>query len=77
MCGGVVGKLVSSVTDAVGLTDTKAAAKGYDAQAAEEQAKREAQTAENTAKAQRKKRKASEFLSSVTEDETKKSTLGG
>lgn len=76
MCGGFVGDLIGSVTDAVGLTNTKAASKGYDAQAAEAQAKREAQTAENTAKAQRKKRKASEVLSSTSDDE-KKTTLGG
>lgn len=76
MCGGFVGKLVGSVTDAVGLTDTKQAEKGYDAQAAEAQAKREAQTTENTAKAQRKKRNASTVLSSAVTEE-KKNTLGG
>ena len=31
MCGGFVGDLVSSVTDATGLTNTKKAAKGFDA----------------------------------------------
>lgn len=76
MCGGFVGKLVGKVTDAVGLTKTKEAEKGYDAQAAEAQAKREAQTAENTAKAQRKQRSASTVLSSALTEE-KKTTLGG
>ena len=76
MCGGSVGKVLSSVTDLVGLTDTKSASKGFDAQAAETQAKREAQDAENNAAAQRKKRKASTVLSSATTDE-KKTTLGG
>lgn len=77
MCGGSVGKMLSSVTDLVGLTDTKSASKGFDAQAAETQAKREAQDAENNAAAQRKKRKASTVLSSATPDDQKKSTLGG
>lgn len=76
MCGGSVGKMLSSVTDLVGLTDTKSASKGFDAQAAETQAKREAQDAENNAAAERKKRKASTVLSSATTDE-KKTTLGG
>lgn len=76
MCGGSVGKMLSSVTDLVGLTDTKSDSKGFDAQAAETQAKREAQDAENNAAAQRKKRKASTVLSSATTDE-KKTTLGG
>ncbi|EZQ12085.1 hypothetical protein [Acinetobacter sp. Ver3] len=76
MCGGVVGKVIGTVTDAVGLTDTKAASKGFDAQAAEAQAKKEAQLAENDAKAQRKKRKASDVLASAEENE-KKTTLGG
>lgn len=76
MCGGFVGKAISTVTDAIGLTDTKAASKGYDAQAAEAKARAEAQTAENEQMAQRKKRKASEVLSSSSQDE-KKSTLGG
>jgi len=76
MCGGFVGKAISTVTDAIGLTDTKSASKGFDAQAAETQAKREAQDAENNAAAQRKKRKASTVLSSATTDE-KKTTLGG
>ncbi|QKT99773.1 hypothetical protein FOB20_14005 [Acinetobacter lwoffii] len=76
MCGGFVGKAISTVTDAIGLTDTKAASKGYDAQAAEAKARAEAQTAENEQVAQRKKRKASEVLSSSSQDE-KKSTLGG
>ncbi|MCO8069298.1 hypothetical protein NI468_01915 [Acinetobacter lwoffii] len=76
MCGGFIGKAISTVTDAIGLTDTKAASKGYDAQAAEAKARAEAQTAENEQVAQRKKRKASEVLSSSSQDE-KKSTLGG
>ena len=76
MCGGFVGKTISTVTDSIGLTDTKSASKGFDAQAAETQAKREAQDAENNAAAQRKKRKASTVLSSATTDE-KKTTLGG
>lgn len=76
MCGGFVGKAISTVTDAIGLTDTKAAAKGFDAEAAAQQAKKEAQLAENSSKAQRKKRNASDVLSSVTTDE-KKNTLGG
>lgn len=76
MCGGSIGKVISSVTDAIGLTDTKAAEKGYDAQAAEAKAKAEAQKSENAEIAQRKKRKASEVLSSSDADE-KKSTLGG
>lgn len=76
MCGGFVGKAISTVTDAIGLTNTKAASKGYDAQAAEAKARAEAQTAENEQVAQRKKRKASEVLSSSSQDE-KKSTLGG
>jgi hypothetical protein len=76
MCGGFVGKAISTVTDAIGLTDTKAASKGYDAQAAEAKARAEAQTAENAEIANRKKRKASEVLSSSSQDE-KKNTLGG
>ncbi|MBI1450395.1 hypothetical protein IL972_00385 [Acinetobacter sp. FL51] len=75
MCGGTIGGVLSKVTDAVGLTDTKAAKQGYDAQAAEEQAKREAQTAANAETQARKKRKASTVLSSV--DDEKKQTLGG
>lgn len=76
MCGGFIGKAISTVTDAVGLTDTKSASKGYDAEAADAEAKRQAQDTENQAKATRKKRKASEVLSSTSDDE-KKSTLGG
>lgn len=76
MCGGFVGKAIGGVTDFLGLTDTKAASKGYDAQAAEAKARAEAQTAENAEIATRKKRKASEVLSSASDDE-KKSTLGG
>ena len=45
MCGGFVGKAIGTVTDALGLTDTKAAAKGFDAEAAAQQAKNEAQRA--------------------------------
>lgn len=77
MCGGFVGKAIGTVTDALGLTDTKAASKGYDAQAAEAQARKEAQTAENASKAQRKKRAASTVLSSSADTEEKKNTLGG
>lgn len=76
MCGGFVGKAISTVTDAIGLTDTKAASKGYDAQKADAEAKAKAQAAENEQIATRKKRKASEVLSSGSDDE-KKSTLGG
>lgn len=76
MCGGTVGKVIGYATDAIGLTDTDAASKGYDAQAAEAKAKREAQLEENNSKAQRKKRKASEVLSS-TEENQKQTTLGG
>ncbi len=76
MCGGFVGKAISTVTDAIGLTDTKAASKGYDAQKADAEAKAKAQAAENEQIATRKKRKASEVLSSASDDE-KKSTLGG
>lgn len=76
MCGGFIGKAISKVTDAVGLTDTKSASKGYDAEAADAEAKRQAQDTENQAKATRKKRKASEVLSSTSDDD-KKSTLGG
>jgi hypothetical protein len=76
MCGGSVGKLVSSVTDAIGLTKTKKDAQGFDAEAADIEAKNKAQEAANVSIAQRKKRKASEVLSSTQNDE-KKSTLGG
>lgn len=76
MCGGFVGKAISTVTDAIGLTDTKAASKGYDAQKADAEAKAKAQQEQNAETAARKKRKASEVLSSATDDE-KKSTLGG
>lgn len=76
MCGGFVGDVISTVTDAVGLTDTKAASKGYDAQKADAEAKAKAQQEQNAETAARKKRKASEVLSSAADDE-KKSTLGG
>lgn len=76
MCGGFVGKAISTVTDAIGLTDTKAASKGYDAQKADAEAKAKAQQEQNAETAARKKRKASEVLSSESDDE-KKSTLGG
>lgn len=76
MCGGFVGKAISTVTDAIGLTDTKAASKGYDAQKADAEAKAKAQQEQNAETAARKKRKASEVLSSASDDE-KKSTLGG
>lgn len=76
MCGGFAGDLIGKVTDAVGLTNTNQASKGYDAQAAEQKAQREAQSVQNQAKAQRKKGKASEVLSSTDENQ-KKTTLGG
>lgn len=76
MCGGGLGKVFSTVTDAIGLTSTKQASRGYDAQAAEIDAKNAAQDAQNQAQAQRKKRKASEVLSSADENQ-KKTTLGG
>lgn len=76
MCGGFAGKAISTVTDAIGLTDTKAASKGYDAQKADAEAKAKAQQEQNAETAARKKRKASEVLSSASDDE-KKSTLGG
>lgn len=76
MCGGTLGKVIGTVTDAVGLTDTKSASKGYDAQGAEAKAQREAQEAQNQSSAQRKKRKASDVLSS-TDQNQKQSTLGG
>ena len=76
MCGGFVGKAISSVTDALGLTDTKAASQGFDAAAAEKQAQAEAQQSANASIAERKKRSASTVLSSAT-DTQKKTTLGG
>ncbi|ENW00170.1 hypothetical protein F938_00814 [Acinetobacter bereziniae LMG 1003 = CIP 70.12] len=76
MCGGGLGKVFSTVTDAIGLTNTKQASQGYDAQAAETDAKNAAQEAQNQAKAQRKKRQASEVLTS-TDQNQKKTTLGG
>lgn len=76
MCGGFVGKAISTVTDAIGLTDTKAASKGYDAQKADAEAKAKAQQEQNAETAARKKRKVSEVLSPASDDE-KKSTLGG
>lgn len=74
MCGGGLGKVISTVTDAVGLTDTKAASKGYDAQAADAEAKKKAQLAENEATALRNKRRASTVLNIA--DDQKKTTLG-
>lgn len=76
MCGGFVGKAIGSVTDALGLTDTKAASKGFDAEAAEKKAQDEAQRSANASIAERKKRSASTVLSSAT-DTQKKTTLGG
>ena len=76
MCGGTFGKIIGGVTDAIGLTDTKEAAKGFDAAGAEKQAQREAQEAANQGAAQRKKRKASDVLGS-TDEQPKKTTLGG
>lgn len=77
MCGGFVGKAISTVTDAIGLTNTKAASKGYDAQAADAKARAAAQQEQNAEVAARKKRKASEVLSSGSSVDEKKSTLGG
>lgn len=77
MCGGFVGKAISTVTDAIGLTDTKAASKGYDAQAADAKARAAAQQEQNAEVAARKKRKASEVLSSGSSQDEKKNTLGG
>ncbi|MCH7307818.1 hypothetical protein MMO38_06645 [Acinetobacter sp. NIPH 1852] len=76
MCGGGLGKIISSVTDAVGLTETKKAEKGFDAAAADKQARDQAQLDANTAVAERRKRNASTVLSSAT-DGQKKTTLGG
>ena len=76
MCGGTVGKIFSSVTDAIGLTDTKAASQGFDAAAAEKKAQAVAQQRANASIAERKKRSASTVLSSAT-DTQKKTTLGG
>lgn len=76
MCGGFIGKAISKVTDAIGLTDTKKDSKGYDAEAAEAKAKSEAQLAENEAKALRNKRRASQVLAS-TDENPKPKTLGG
>ena len=76
MCGGFVGKSLSFVTDALGLTDTKGASKGFDAAAAEKKAQNEAQQSANASIAERKKRSASTVLSSAT-DTQKKTTLGG
>lgn len=76
MCGGFVGKAISTVTDAIGLTDTKAASQGFDAAAAERKAKNDAQQSANASIAERKKRSASTVLSSAT-DTQKKTTLGG
>lgn len=77
MCGGLIGSALSSVTDAIGLTDTKKAAKGFDVLGAEAKAKNDAQMSANESIAQRKKRTASTVLSSATTDNQKKDTLGG
>lgn len=76
MCGGGFGKIISSVTDTLGLTETKKAEKGFDAEAADRQAKDQAQRDANTAVAERRKRNASTVLSSAV-DGQKKTTLGG
>ena len=76
MCGGFVGKVLSPITDALGLTDVKGASKGFDAAAAEKKAQAEAQQSANASIAERKKRSASTVLSSAT-DTQKKTTLGG
>ncbi|WP_151838177.1 MULTISPECIES: hypothetical protein [unclassified Acinetobacter] len=76
MCGGFVGKTLSTVTDAIGLTNTKQASQGYDAEAADAAAKDAAQGATNAAIAKRRKSSASTVLSSGT-DTQKKTTLGG
>lgn len=77
MCGGFVGDTIGKVTDAFGLTDIKGASKGFDAQSADTEAKRKAQEEANNATALRKKRKASEVLSSANPENEKKRTLGG
>lgn len=76
MCGGTVSKMLSKVTNALGITDTKADSQGFDAEAADLEAKRKAAEESNLATAQRKKRKASDVLASA-QDDAKKSTLGG
>lgn len=76
MCGGFFGKAISKVTDAIGLTDTKADSQGFDAEAADREAKRKAQEELNVATAQKRKRKASEVLAPASDTE-KKTTLGG
>lgn len=76
MCGGTLGKVFSSVTDAIGLTKTKEASQGYDAAAADAAAKDAAQGAANASIADRKRRQASNVLSPST-DPQKKTTLGG
>ncbi|QNY13287.1 hypothetical protein IC766_14385 [Acinetobacter seifertii] len=76
MCGGGLGKVLSSVTDLVGLTDTKGASQGFDAGAADAAAKNQAQLDVNAAAADRRKRNASTVLASST-DTQKKTTLGG
>lgn len=76
MCGGGLGKVLSSVTDLVGLTDTKGASQGVDAGAADAAAKNQAQLDANAAAAERRKRNASTVLASAS-DTQKKTTLGG
>ena len=76
MCGGGLGKIISSVTDMIGLTDTKGASKGFDAEAADAAAKNQAQLDANAATAERRNRNASTVLASAT-DNQKKTTLGG
>ncbi|MGI9673482.1 hypothetical protein [Acinetobacter baumannii] len=77
MCGGGLGKLISAATDMVGLTDTKGASKGFDAEAADAAAKNQAQLDANAATAERRKRNASTVLASATDNQKKKTTLGG
>ncbi|MEB3790131.1 hypothetical protein [Acinetobacter sp. IK40] len=64
------------MTDALGLTKTKQAAQGFDAEAADQAAKNAAQETENAAIAKRRQRSASTVLTSAT-DTQKKTTLGG
>lgn len=75
MCGGAVGKVIGSVTDAIGLTDTKKDSKGLDAEAAAKKAQDDATRAANDEIAARRKRTASTMLASAAPEQ--KNTLGG
>lgn len=76
MCGGGLGKVFSSVTDALGLTKTKKAEKGFDVEAAAEDANNAGQATKNLEIAKRRQRSASTVLASSA-DTQKKTTLGG